>query len=104
MNGAEDAIDASSGKWAYRVRIVTGKGLVDDGCAVFLFKYWSVIIPGAVLNDMHCARVINEIEATPLANGDGGLHKITITHVDTVTTIAPITCATTGGYQYRKQP
>ncbi len=90
MNSAEDVVGASRIEWAYRVRIVTSKGLVDDGCAVFFFEYRSVIVPQAVLNDMDCARVINQIEATPFADGDGGQHKITIAHVNIVATTTPL--------------
>jgi hypothetical protein len=91
VNSAEDIVGASRGKGAYRVRIVPSKGLVDDGCAVFLFEYRSVVIPGAVLNDMHCAGVINKIEVSTFSDGDGGLHKITIAHVNIVATAPPAT-------------
>ncbi len=81
MNSAEDVVGTSRRKWAYLVRIVPRKSLVDDGCAALLFEDGRVIRPGAILNDVDCARVINKIERSAFLNSDRGLHKITIAHV-----------------------
>src|SRR6266566_289394 len=57
------------------------------------------VIPGAILNDVDYSRVVNQVQAAALTDGDGGLCEVGAAHVNIGG--AATAGATTGGNQGR---
>ena len=103
MNGAIDVERARRVEWPDGLGIVAIElQIVHRWCATLLHRLSDSVHPTAIGEDMRCRRIVDHRKATALADGDGRLHKILITHMDGAATASRRTTA--AGYnQYRHQ-
>src|SRR5436309_10380522 len=60
--------------------------IVDHRRTWFFDRFWRVIHPHAICNDMRNSRITDEVNAASLADGNRGLGKVDLTHMHIIAT------------------